>query len=86
MSVIQIWEDLHTERHGYFRAFWCDSPTATIGCPVIGYCSSGGSNRTIAATVAEALRLHPDEKVYRNGRDITPTTAQAQPKTQEPST
>lgn len=68
--VIQIWDDLHSERSGYFRAYWCASPDATSGSPVIGYCSPGGSHRTIRATVAEALRMHPGEKVYRNGRRI----------------
>lgn len=46
-SVIQIWEDLHNERPGYFRAFWCESPEATTGCTVIGYCSSGGSRSEV---------------------------------------
>lgn len=69
-AVIQIWEDLHNERAGYFRAFWCASPDATAGSPVIGYCSPGGSHRTIRATAAEVMRIYPGEKIYRNGRFI----------------
>jgi hypothetical protein len=66
--VVQIWDDLHTERSGYFRAFWTASPNATCGSPVIGYCSPGGSHRTIRATAYEIRRLYPDAKIYRNGR------------------
>ena len=68
--VIQIWDDLHTERSGYFRAFWCASPTATTGSPVIGYCSPGGSHKTIQATAREVLRFHPGETIYRNGKEV----------------
>lgn len=67
-NVIAIWEDWHVERDGYFRAFWTDSPNGHIGCPVIGYCSPGGSHRTIKAAAAEARRLHPDAEIYRNGK------------------
>lgn len=67
MSVAVIWEDLHTERVGYFRAFWSDSPDGHIGCPVIGYCSPGGSHRTIRAVVAEFKRRYPNELIYRRG-------------------
>jgi hypothetical protein len=70
-AVIQIWEDNHTERSGYFRAFWCASAEATTGSPVIGYCSPGGSHRTIRATVGEAKRYAPaGTKFYRNGREV----------------
>ena len=69
-AIIQIWEDLNNERGGYFRAFWCASPDATSGSPVVGYCSPGGSHRTIRATVAECRRLGYDDPVYRNGRKI----------------
>jgi hypothetical protein len=70
-SVICIWEDLHAERSGYFRAFWCDSPTATIGSPVVGYASAGGSFRTIKAAAADAIQRHPGETVYRNGKPVS---------------
>lgn len=70
-NVIQIWDDMHNERSGYYRAFWCDSPTATTGCTVIGYCSPGGSHKTIKAVVAEVSRMYPDVPVYRNGRMIS---------------
>lgn len=70
-SVIDIHEDLHNERPGYFRAFWSDKPDGSGGgSPVIGYCSPGGSHRTIRATVAEVKRIHPDEPVFRNGKQI----------------
>ena len=66
-AVIVIWEDLHNERSGYFRAFWSDSPDGTTGSPVIGLSTGGGSHRTIRAVVEEARRLHPGEPIYRNG-------------------
>lgn len=69
-AIVQIWEDSHQERAGFFRAFWCDSPGATSGSPVIGYCSSGGSHRTIKACAAEVRRLYPGEKIYRHGKEI----------------
>jgi len=69
-SVIVVWEDNHTERSGYFRAFWTDSPDGTVGSPIIGYCSPGGSHRTVRACAAEARRLYPGETVYRNGRPL----------------
>lgn len=69
-AIIQVWDDLHNERSGYYRAFWCDGPDATCGSPVIGYCSPGGSHRTIKAVVAEIRRLGYSEPVYRNGRKV----------------
>ena len=69
-AVIQIWEDHHVERSGFFRAFWCAGPDATSGSPIIGYCSPGGSHRTIRACAAEARRLYPGERIYRNGREV----------------
>ena len=69
-AVVQVWDDNHTERSGYYRAFWCDGPHATSGSPVIGYCSPGGSHRTIRAVVAEVRRLYPGQVIYRNGREI----------------
>lgn len=66
--TIQIWDDMHNEQPGYFRAFACDSPHASIGSPVIGYCSPGGSHRTFSAVVAELRRLGIHDAVYRNGR------------------
>jgi len=69
-QVIQIWEDLHEERSGFYRAFWCDSADATTGCPVIGYASAGGSHRTIKAAAREANRLHPGVEIYRNGKEV----------------
>jgi hypothetical protein len=68
--VIQVWDDLHEERSGYYRAFWCDGPDATTGSPIIGYCSSGGSYRSIKDVAREAWRMYPDAKIYRNGREM----------------
>lgn len=67
-AVIDIWDDLHAERAGFFRAFWVSGPDAESGSPVIGYCSPGGSHRTIRAVAAEARRLYPGIDIYRNGR------------------
>lgn len=73
-AVVVVWDDLHCERSGYYRAFWAASPDATSGSPVIGYCSPGGSHRTIRAVVAEVRRYYPGETVYRNGRPVKGTT------------
>jgi hypothetical protein len=67
-ECIQIWDDLHNERSGFYRAFWTTTPDATTGSPVIGYCSPGGSHRTVRATAAEALRQYPNTPIYRNGK------------------
>ena len=69
-AVVQIWDDMHNERLGYFRAFWTDGPDAMSGSPVVGYCSPGGSHRTIRATVAEVRRLGHTDPIYRNGKQI----------------
>lgn len=69
-AVIVVWDDRHTERTGYFRAFWCSDPNGTCGSPVIGYCSPGGSHRTIRAVAAEVRKYYPGESVYRNGREV----------------
>jgi hypothetical protein len=67
-AVVAVWEDLHTERSGYFRAFWVSDPVNPgTGSPVMGYCSPGGSHRTIGAVVREVARYYPDAEVYRNG-------------------
>lgn len=66
--VIQIWDDLHAEKSGYFRAFWCETKDSDIGSTVIGYCSPGGSKKTIRAAVWEARKHYPDAEIYRNGR------------------
>ena len=69
-AVAVVWEDLNAERPGYFRAFWTDSPDGKVGCPVVGYCSKGGSHRTIRQVVAEFKRLHPAEPIFRNGKRL----------------
>jgi hypothetical protein len=76
VSVIEIREDLHNERSGYYRAFWAEVlPDGELGggSPVVGYCSPGGSHRTIQAAMAEALRHYPGEAVYRLGRILHPS-------------
>ena len=69
-AVVVVWDDLHEERSGYYRAFWAAHPDATSGSPVIGYCSPGGSHRTIRAVAAEVRRYYPGEVVYRNGKPV----------------
>lgn len=68
--IIQIWNDNNAERDGFFRAFHCDAPDSTIGCPVVGYCSPGGSHRTIRAVIAECRKLGYTGPFYRNGREV----------------
>jgi hypothetical protein len=69
-AVVCIWGDSNTERSGYFRAFWCASPESDGGSPVIGYCSPGGSHRSIRAVAAEVRRHYPKEICYRNGKEM----------------
>jgi hypothetical protein len=69
-AVIQIWDDLHCERAGFYRAFWCASADEGCGSPVVGYCSPGGTHRTIRAAVAECRRLGYTDPIYRNGRRL----------------
>lgn len=69
-AIVQIWDDTHNERAGYFRAFWAEDPTATCGSPVIGYCSPGGTHRTIRAVAREVWHFYPDAEIYRNGKQI----------------
>ena len=69
--VVQIWDDLHTEARGnWYRAFWCASSVADTGYPVIGYCSPGGSHRTIKAAAQEVRRIYSGAKIYRNGKEV----------------
>lgn len=68
--VVQVWDDLHEERSGFYRAFWCASSDADSGSPVIGYCSPGGTHRTIKAVAREVRRMYPDAEIYRNGRRV----------------
>ena len=70
-AVIDIWDDWHTERAGYVRAFWVADPiNPQGGSPVVGYCSPGGSHKTIRACVDECARLYPGIPVFRNGRQV----------------
>jgi len=72
LSVIEIDGDNHAERAGMFRAYWVAAlpdgrpdPDACSHVTVIGYCSPGGSHRTITAAVREVRGLYPHEPVYR---------------------
>lgn len=69
-NVVSIWEDLHEERPGFFRAFEVSEPNATSGFPVFGFCSPGGSHQTIRATAAEVWRHFPEARIFRNGREL----------------
>jgi hypothetical protein len=55
--IVVIRDDLHNERAGFYRAFTTDSLEDRYCCPCIGYCSSGGTHRTMAACVRELQRL-----------------------------
>jgi hypothetical protein len=68
--VVQIWDDHSVEKAGFFRAFWCASPDADSGSPVIGYCSPGGTQRTIKAAAWEVWERYPDTAIYRDGRQL----------------
>ncbi len=70
-AVIQIWDDHHTEARGnWYRAFWCASGDIDVetGSTVIGYCSFGGSHKTVVMTALEVNRLYPGVPIYRNGK------------------
>lgn len=67
-SVICIWD--HCHYGGKYRAFWCASPDATTGSPVIGYCSPGGEHDSVTACAEEVWRYHPGETIYRNGKEV----------------
>lgn len=67
--IIVIAPDLHSEAAVAFRAFWTQSLDASTMCPVIGYCSSGGSYREQWRVINEVRRLYPDADIYyENGR------------------
>lgn len=69
--VIAVWDDLHEERSGFYRAFWVSAADINgSGSPVIGYCSPGGSHKTICAVITELRKLGYTDDVYRNGRKI----------------
>lgn len=69
--VVVVWDDLHEERDGFFRAFWADSPDSETGSPVFGYTDTiRGSYRTIREVVREVHKYYPGETVYRNGKAI----------------
>ena len=65
-KVILIMEDWHSERSNCFRAYEADSTTAFLMFPLIGYCSPGGSYRTIRETLEHASKRVPSgTEIYR---------------------
>jgi len=52
---LEVWDDSNNERPGFYRLYWV-VPGKTTGCPAIGYCSPGGSYRTIREAVADGRR------------------------------
>ncbi len=52
---LQVLDDLHNERPGMKRLFWMN-PNDSCGCPAVGYCSSGGSYRTVREAIADGVR------------------------------
>lgn len=51
---LEVWDDLSAPGRAY-RLFWV-VPGETTGTPAIGYCSPGGSYRTIRAAIADGVR------------------------------
>lgn len=52
---LEVWDDLHNERPGWFRLFWV-VPGQTTGSPAIGYCESGGTYPTIREAIVDGQR------------------------------
>ena len=44
-AVVVVWEDLHEERAGFYRAFWADGPEGTCGSPVLRVLPGGRDHR-----------------------------------------
>jgi hypothetical protein len=60
---LEVWDDLHNECAGYYRLFWA-RPGDSTGTPAIGYCSPGGTYRTIKDAIADGMRRF-DETAIR---------------------
>lgn len=58
---LEVWDDLSVSGRAY-RLFWA-SPDGKTGTPAVGYCSSGGTYRTIRAAVADGLRRFGERAV-----------------------
>ena len=53
---LEVWDDMNFHGKGpAYRLFWA-SPDGRTGTPAIGYCSPGGTYRTIKAAIADGLR------------------------------
>lgn len=59
---LEVWDDLHNEKPGWYRLFWA-RPGESTGTPAIGYCSPGGSYRTIREAIADGERLFKETAV-----------------------
>lgn len=55
VARLEFWPDLHNECAGWWRLFWAVPGESTM-CPAIGYCSPGGTYRTIREAVADGVR------------------------------
>lgn len=51
---LEVWDDLSSPRTAY-RLYWV-APGETTGTPAVGYCSPGGSHRTIREAIADGVR------------------------------
>lgn len=69
--VLSIWDDLHEERPGFYRAFWVAADDVEgSGSPAIGYCAVGGTRRTVKQAAAQIARLYPGVPIYRGRRRV----------------
>jgi hypothetical protein len=61
---LEVWDDLHSELPGRYRLFWA-RPDGTDGTPAVGYCSPGGSYRTIKMAIADGVRRFGEVAIRR---------------------
>lgn len=54
VARLEVWPDLNNERAGYWRLFWAVPGESTM-VTAIGYCTPGGTYRTIKAAIADGL-------------------------------
>lgn len=60
--VLEVWPDLNNERPGFWRLYW-RVPGESCAVPAIGYCSPGGTYRTIREAVADGQRRFDETAV-----------------------
>ena len=58
---LEVWDDYSANGRAY-RLFWA-APDGRSGVPAVGYCSGGGTYRTIRAAVADGLRRFGERAV-----------------------